>query len=150
MSNPAQRPRERSRICLRMPCQPPPMTEWHPPAPASTGRLGPLRAILTGQASTPATLVIDLFTRTGEFAEAFLKQRKNRSHTFFLGFCESQTEATYVETVLRSTLAEGYLAGGPMPAGDSIPCKVPEDILEAIPATPAMNLLVAELNYCFK
>ena len=55
-----------------------------------------------------------------------------------------------MEAVLRSTLAEGYLAGGPMPAGDSIPSKVPEDILEAIPAVPAMNLLVAELNYCFK
>ena len=105
-----------------------------------------LDAILTGQASTPATLLIDLFTRTGEFAEAFMKQRKNRSHTFFLGFCESQTEATYVESVLRSTLAEGYLAGGPMPAGDFIPSKVPEDILEAMPAAPAMNLLVAELK----
>ena len=47
--------------------------------------------------------MIDLFVRTGEFAEAFLKQRANRPNTFFIGFCENQTEVTWVETVLKSS-----------------------------------------------
>ena len=43
----------------------------------------------------PATLFLDLFVRNGEFAEAWAKQRPLRPGTFFLGFVEDQTEATY-------------------------------------------------------
>ena len=103
-----------------------------------------LSATLTGLSPQPlGTMVIDLFVRPGEFAEAFLQQRANRPNTFFMGFCENQTEVTWVETVLKSSLADSYLSGAVMPGGERIPEKMPEDLADPMPPQPRLNLLAS-------
>ncbi|CAE7298363.1 unnamed protein product [Symbiodinium sp. CCMP2592] len=103
-----------------------------------------LSATLTNLSPQPlGTLIVDLYVRTGEFAEAFLKQRANRPNTFFIGFCESQTEGTWVETVLKSSLTDSYLAGAVMPGGDKVPEKMPEDLCDPLPPQPRLNLLAS-------
>ena len=111
-----------------------------------------LSATLSGLSPEPAeTMIIDLFVRTGEFAEAFLKQRPNRPKTFFIGFCENQTEVTWVETVLKSSLADSYLSGAVMPGGEKIPTQMPEDLADPMPAQPRLNLLATGIfrRFCF-
>lgn len=95
----------------------------------------------------PAVLVIDLNVGCGEMYQAFLNQRPNQPHTFFLGFCEDQNQATYVEQVSRELLVEKYMGGAPMPNGEKLDFNVPQDLLESLPDIPRLNVLVPYL--CF-
>ena len=80
---------------------------------------------------------------TGEMYQAFLNQRTSNAHTFFLGFCEDQNQASYVEQISREELADKYMAGSPLPSGEKLDLNAPSDLLENFPDSPRLNLLAA-------
>ena len=93
----------------------------------------------------PAVLILDLNVMTGEMYQAFLNQRTSNAHTFFLGFCEDQNQASYVEQISREELADKYMAGSPLPSGEKLDLNAPSDLLENFPDSPRLNLLAAWL-----
>ena len=90
----------------------------------------------------PAVLLIDLHLGTGEMYQAFLNMRSTQPHTFYLGFCEDQNQASYVEQLSREELADKYMSGTPLPSGEKIDFTVPADLLESLPEIPRLNVLV--------
>ena len=87
------------------------------------------------------TLLVDLFVRTGDMAEAFVKLRQAKSNFCYVGFCETQDEETYVQAYLRDALAELYETGAPMPNGEKAEQCMSQDLMEPMPAHPRMNVL---------
>ena len=90
----------------------------------------------------PAVLLIDLHLGTGEMYQAFLNMRSTQPHTSYLGFCEDQNQASYVEQLSREELADKYMSGTPLPSGEKIDFTVPADLLESLPEIPRLNVLV--------
>ena len=96
----------------------------------------------------PALLILDLNMNVGDLLQAFLTMRTSWPHTFYLGFASDQNEASYVQELIKTNLAEKYAAGQPLPSGEKLDLQVPTDILEALPAVPRMNLLVPGTEMC--
>ena len=101
-----------------------------------------LEAATAGLQPAPVfTLLVDLFVRTGDMAEAFVKLRQAKGNFCYVGFCETQDEETYVEAFLREALAELYEGGPPMPSGDKVEQSMNSDLMEPMPPHPRLNAL---------
>ena len=94
----------------------------------------------------PAVIVLDLYPRVGDLAEAFCKQRSLYNSTtslFYFGVCEDQREADWITTSLKDELIEGYVSGASsLPNNQKLQKDVADDLLEPLPPLPKMNLLI--------
>lgn len=105
-----------------------------------------LEGITTGlNPEPPAIVIVDLFARNGDMAEAFCKFRLGRSNAFYFGFTESQDELTYIHSRLKDSLAESYEGGAPTPTGEKVEQSISADLVESLPPKPRMNVLVTWL-----
>ena len=75
-------------------------------------------ALCGAQPSPGAVVIVDLFTGTGECAEAFAKMRPGHSNLFYFGCIETQEEHSYIEAYLKDVLSEQYESGAPTPTGE--------------------------------
>ena len=119
---------------------------------AKYAQLGPqcchevLTGLLTGstyETVGPCLLLIDMHVMTGDMLQAFCQLRATMHHLFYLGFAEDQNEATYVEQIVKSEMADRFLSGTPLPTGEKIVNDVPGDLLEALPQPPRVNCLAS-------
>lgn len=100
----------------------------------------------------PGVLILDLNVMTGDMYQAFLNQRASNAHCFFMGFCEDQNQASYVEQISKEELADKFMAGSPLPSGEKLDLNAPSDLLENLPDCPRLNLLAplalnSDFNY---
>ena len=110
----------------------------------STSCQAVIDAALTGAQPDPAQVIlVDLFMRQGEMAEAFCRLKPGRPNMQYLGFAESQDEINYVEVHLQDMLAEMYEAGVPTPTGAKIEQEMAADLMEPMPPHPRLNTLAA-------
>jgi hypothetical protein len=75
-------------------------------------------ALCGAQPSPGAVVIVDLFTGTGECAEAFAKMRPGHSNLFYFGCTETQEEHSYIEAYLKDVLSEQYESGALTPTGE--------------------------------
>eukprot|EP00438_Fugacium_kawagutii_P022435 Skav232862 [mRNA] locus=scaffold2451:162468:166474:+ [translate_table: standard] len=94
----------------------------------------------------PGVLLIDLHVGVGDMMQAFCSLRANRPHTFYLGFAEDANEALYVQQLMKEQLADQFSNGHPLPTGEKLPEQMPADLLEGLPGTPRLNVLVIRDN----
>ena len=91
----------------------------------------------------PATFVLDLYPRVGEFLEAFCKVHNalNHAHMYHVAVCENQTELTWLLQTVTDTLAKSYEESGKTPYGN-LDAELKEELLEPVPKRPDMNKFV--------
>ena len=94
-------------------------------------------------ANMPATFVLDLFPRVGDFLEAFCKihNTMKKTHMYYVAVSEDQTEMTWLEQTVADTLAMSYEESGKTPYGN-LEAELKEELLEPVPKRPDMNKLV--------
>jgi hypothetical protein len=91
-------------------------------------------------------ILLDLFPHTGDMLEAFCQRQ--RLHSDFLtlgyvGFFENQSELTWAETMIKDLMISKIESGEmKMPNGDTLEKEMNEDLLEALPRKPDLNVLV--------
>lgn len=101
-------------------------------------------AALSGIHPEPQQIVlVDLFMRQGEMAEAFTRLKAGRSNVHYCGFAENQDEINFVEVFLQDQLAEMYESGVPTPTGAKIEQEMSGDLMEPMPPHPRMNILAS-------
>ena len=114
----------------------------------STACSAVLTSAFTGVQPEPgATLVLDLYPRNGDMCEAFCDLRSHRNNVQYIALCESQDEALYIENYMKESLSQAYEAGKSTPNGEKIEQKMSDDLVEATPPAPNMNLLVTCLLF---
>ena len=97
-------------------------------------------------ADSPAVIVLDLYPRVGDLAQAFCKQRG--LHTaltslFYLGVCEDQKEIDWIMSSLTDELVENYCSGTySLPNKQKLQKDISDDLLEPLPPLPKMSILI--------
>ena len=96
----------------------------------------------------PAVFILDLNPRVGDFALAFSKLRCQlniATSLFFVGVPEKNKDIEWLRLTLIEELVDKVKAGNlVLPGMQPFQAEVSNDLLEALPALPVMNLLITE------
>ena len=96
----------------------------------------------------PAVLIVDLFPRVGDFADAFCRLRTQLNagtSLFYIGVGEKAKELEWLRVTLLEELVDKVkLEGFQIPGARPFQKDVNPDLLDALPAIPITNLLVVK------
>lgn len=100
---------------------------------------------LQNEAERTAILILDLSSRTLDFAKAAYKLKKNINiPIFYLGMAEGEGQVEWQRFHMSQWLSQGFLEGSlPLPAGAQplAPAELPAELVTAMPAKPDLGTL---------
>ena len=104
-----------------------------------------LDGLLTGPdlGSTPAIVLVDLYSRVGDCLEAVIKKRQSvNTPLFYFGVAEEGKEKDWLQSTQRENMIEKVMDGSLKIPGAQPTSEISDDVLPAVPPKPRLNVLV--------
>ena len=104
-----------------------------------------LDGLLTGpdQTSTPAIVLVDLYSRVGDGFQAVIKKRQCfNTPLFYFGVAEEGKEKEWLQSTQRERMIEKVMDGSSKIPGTQPPSEVSDDVLPSVPPKSRLNVLV--------
>ena len=104
-----------------------------------------LDGLLTGPdlGSTPAIVLVDLYSRVGDCFEAVIKKRQSvNTPLFYFGVAEEGKEKDWLQSTQRENMIEKVMDGSLKIPGAQPTSEISDDVLPAVPPKPRLNVLV--------
>ena len=101
--------------------------------------------LLTGPdlGSTPAIVLVDLYSRVGDCLQAVIKKRQSvNTPLFYFGVAEEGKEKDWLQSTQRENMIEKVMDGSLKIPGAQPTSEISDDVLPAVPPKPRLNVLV--------